>query len=180
MCVRRVSPRTNYVLVLFFEKNDKKIKLRLNFSHSQKFPIFSAFKVLKKAWNFKTWGFFLQNSFSEKQYIIIFSTPVLYMYVVCKGKTLVYNRNITSFFTLKNFVILSLRRNSYLSNRNGFFWNILWEVLIKIYRMQPLKSTGSIRNKSNSIWRRFNEFKHMFFKRYLRTILTPIGRRKIN
>lgn len=124
----------------------------------QKFPILSAFKVLKKAWNFKTWGFFLQNSFSEnrkdheKQYTIIFFTPVLYMYVVCKGKSLVYNRNITSFFTLKNLVILSLRRNSYLSNRNGFFWNILWEVLIKIYRLQPLKSdTGGILKKSNSI-----------------------------
>ena len=124
---------------------------------------------LKKRWQmcfraclpvspFKTWKNFLQDSFSgnrkdqEKQHIIIFSTPVLYMYVVCKGKTLVYNRNITSFFTLKNFVILTLRRNSYLSNRNGFFWNILWEVLIKIYRLQPLKSdTGGILKKSNSI-----------------------------
>jgi len=138
-------------------KTTKKITLWILTTFLKSSPIFQPSKFQKRQDISKPEDFFFKihlvknRKDQEKQYIIIFSTPVLYMYVVCKGKTLVYNRNITSFFTLKNLVILSLRRNSYLSNRNGFLWNILWEALIKIYRPQPLKSTGGILNKSNSI-----------------------------
>ena len=54
-----------------------------------------------------------------------------------------------------------------------------------VYYCHSSKSNGKETGKTHlcamgwkTIWRRFNEFKHLFFKRYLRTILTAIGRRK--
>ena len=117
---------TNHVLL--FEKKTHKKEITFGILVTNlKVPKFFSLQSFEKGRKFQYPRFFFFKIHlvkiwkdQERQYIIIFSTPVLYMYVVCKGKTLVYNRNITSFFTLKNFVILSLRRNSYLSNRNGF------------------------------------------------------------
>jgi len=77
------------------------------------------------------------------------------MYVVCKGKTLVYNRNITSFFTLKNLVIS--KEKLIFEQQKRFLVEHFVGTLIKIYRPQPLKSTGGILNKINSILVSYHE-----------------------